>query len=134
MITGFGIDVDGGVDEILENEGQKAHSNEVFKASAGKKVNRAAVLGAIDPAVSTRLSATSNKGRVGAKEKLWGKQAQINWKTFQAQKQCVEDLVAETGLKKADIFNAALALVMNYHESGSDLLDIELKFTKEPKE
>lgn len=133
MTESFKIDIDRGVNEITEDFEKKASIHEVFKGTKGKRVDREA-FDAVNLDVSTRLSATSTKARVGAKEKLWGKQAQINWKTFQAQKKCIDDLVAETGLKKADIFNAALALVMNYHESGMDLLDIELKFTKESKE
>lgn len=132
MRKGFGLNL--GVDAVEEEVAEKKSKLQGFLGEGKGAIDREQVLKAVDMEVPNQLSRNSSeakKGRVGAKEKQWGTQAQINWKTYEAQKRCVDNLVKQTGLKKADVFNAALALAMKLHESGGDLKSVELKFTKE---
>lgn len=63
-----------------------------------------------------------------AKADLFGPATQINWKTFETQRNAFEQLVKDAGIKRADLFEIGLALALKHFESKGNFDKVDRSF------
>jgi len=123
------------LDTEIEHEiaGASENSASAFM-SAGKGTgihNRVALKELQSVSGATRLSAHPTGTKPAVKQMRYGKPTQISWKTFETQKEAFEKLVADSGLKRADIFEIGLSLALQKFEKSGNFDKVDRSFGTE---